>query len=237
MQIESFGTQPLQQVVPAYVYGQFSDDPDIQAFFSGLNTEAQGYLRWFLSTPLSIYTLPNINGPFLDWIGNGIYGIQRPVVSSVMSTATAAYNTQSFDVGPYGVRKVKSTGSVTIVNDDIYKRVMTWSLYLGDGRQMSTQWLRRRVARFIFGANGTDIKPDYFQQISISRAPSGLAGAFGTGPYNMQAYDTRVATKRLTRHSLQISVPAGQIGQLFQQLLNQGLLPLPFQVKFSVIFH
>ena len=238
MQIESFSTQPLQQVVPAYVYGEYADDPDIQAFFAGVNTEGQGYLNWFLQTPLSVYTLAAINGPLLDWIGQGIYGIARPVISSITSKSYGPYNTEPFDFGPYGTRKVTSSGSVTIVNDDIYKRVLTWYLYLGDGRQMSVMWLRRRVARFIYGTNGADIPADDFHNISITRSPSGSQGAYINGPYNTQAYNTRGLTKRLTRHSMQIGVPAsvGAIGKIFQQLVNQNELALPFQVKFSVVF-
>jgi hypothetical protein len=240
MQLESFSTQALQQIIYAYPYQEYADDPNITAFFDSYNSLAQGYLQWFLTTPLSVYTSPNITGPLLDWIGQGIYGIQRPVISSVTSkTLSSAYNTAPYDVGPYATRKVKTSGSVTVVNDDIYKRALTWHLYLGDGRQMSVMWLRRRVARFIYGVNGTDIPADDFQKISIQRSPSAFSAAFGTGPYNTQAYDTRTATKRLTRHSIQIGVPtaAGQIGQIFQQLLNQGELALPFQVKFSVVFY
>jgi hypothetical protein len=237
MQIETFDASPLAQVIQAYVYGQYADDPDIQAFFAAINTEGQGYLQWFNETPLSVYTSPNISGPLLDWIGQGIYGIPRPVISTVTSTASGPYNTAPYDAVPYGGRKVQSSGSVAVVNDDIYKRVLTWHLYLGDGRQMSVQWLRRRVARFIFGANGTDIPADDFQQISITRPSSGFGSAYGSLIYNTQAYNTRSAKKNLSRKSIQIGVPNGQAGVTFQQLLAQGALAIPFQIKFSVTFH
>jgi hypothetical protein len=256
MQIENFPNQPselgqfvldsstldytntgtLQKIIEAYPYGQFSDDPDIQAFFAGLNTTAQGYLSWFTQNPLSVYTLGNINGALLDWVGEGVYGIERPVISSVASKVTGAYDTKTYDASPYGVRKVTSYGSVAIVNDDIYKRVLTWHLYLGDGRQMSVQWLRRRIARFIYGTNGTDIPADDFQKIWIQRSPAARSGSFVTGPYNTQAYDTSSSTKRLTRHSMQIGLHTGQISQVFNQLLSQGDLAVPFQIKFNVIF-
>jgi hypothetical protein len=237
MQLESFATQPLQQTVPAYVYAQFADDPDISAFFDAYNSLGQGYLDWFLQTPLSVYTSPNISGPLLDWIGQGIYGIQRPTISSITSKISGAYGTTAYGLNPYATRKVKQSGSVTILDDDIYKRVLTWHLYLGDGRQMSVQWLRRRVARFIFGANGDDIPADYLQQISISPPPSGFAAAFGTSFYGSQAYGVRRTKRNLTRHSIQIGVPNGQIGQIFSQLMSQGDLAVPFQIKFSVTFH
>src|ERR1700754_959742 len=127
MQIESFDTLPLQQIIPSYAYDQFSDDEAIQAFVSSFNGLAQGYLDFFNSTPLSVYTSPNISGALLDWIGQGIYGIERPIISSITSTlVSSAYNTAPYNVGPYGVLKVKKSGSVSIVDDDIYKRTLTW---------------------------------------------------------------------------------------------------------------
>ena len=50
--IESFNTQPLPNVIPAYVYDQYSDDENVQGFFEVLNAMAQGYLDWFNQTPL-----------------------------------------------------------------------------------------------------------------------------------------------------------------------------------------
>jgi hypothetical protein len=237
MQIESFSTQPLQEIINAYLYAEYADDESLQGFIDSYNSLSQGYLQWFNETPLSVYTSPNISGALLDWIGQGIYGIPRPVISTVTSTASGPYNTAPYDVVPYGGRKVQSSGSVTVVNDDIYKRVLTWHLYLGDGRQMSVQWLRRRVARFIFGANGADIPADDFQQISITRPSSGYGSSYGNLIYNAQAYDTRSNKKNLTRKSIEIGVPNGQIGVTFQQLLAQDALAIPFQIKFNVTFH
>jgi hypothetical protein len=236
MQIESFGTTPLAEVIQAYVYGEFADDPDIQAFFAAVNTEGQGYLNWFLQTPLSVYTLPAINGPLLDWIGQGIYGISRPVISSLISRSYGAYNTLPYNTRAYGTRREVNSGNAQEASDDIYKRTLTWYTYLGDGRQMSIMWLRRRVARFLFGANGSDIPVDYLSQVSISRNSAGFSGAVNTAPYNTQAYNTRQTRKTLAARSITIGVPPSPIAQTFQALLNEGYLALPFQVKFNVTF-
>jgi hypothetical protein len=67
-QIESFATLPLQQVIPSYLFLEYSDDQDLQAFVASFNSLAQGYLDWFRNTPLGLYTSPNITGPLLDWI-------------------------------------------------------------------------------------------------------------------------------------------------------------------------
>jgi hypothetical protein len=235
MQIESFSTQPLPTVVPSYVYGQFADDPDIQAFFAGVNTEGQGYLDWFLQTPLSVYTLPAINGPLLDWIGQGLYGISRPVISTLTLRSFGAYNTRPYNTLAYNVRKQVNSGTAQAASDDIYKRTLTWYTYLGDGRQMSIMWLRRRVARFLFGANGADIPVSYLSQVSIAASSTGFSGAFNTAPYNTMAYGVRKKRKTSAARSLTITVPAGQNSQTFQALVNEGYLALPFQVKFTVI--
>jgi len=235
MQIESFATQPLQQVIPSYLYNEYSDDESLQAFVASFNSLSQGYLDWFLQTPLSVYTSPNIAGPLLDWIGQGIYGIPRPVISTLTTRSYGSYNTVPYNTLAYNGRKRVQSGTAEVASDDLYKRVLTWHLYLGDGRQMSLQWLRRRVARFIFGANGEDIPVDFLPQISLQRAPIGFSAAFGQPPYNTQAYLSHKARNTLSARSIQIGVPAGQVSQDFQILLNEGYLALPFQVKFSVV--
>lgn len=235
MQIESFGTMPLATVVPAYVYSQFSDDPDIQAFFAGLNTQAQGYVDWFNSTPLSVYTNQNINGPLLDWIGEGLYGIKRPSLSTLSTRSYGNYNSVPYNTLAFNTRRQVSSGTAQMASDDLYKRTLTWYAYLGDGRQMSIQWLRRRVARFLFGVNGSDVTANFFSRISIAQPPVAFSSAYGQPPYNTQAYNSRKSRKILAARALQIILPPGQISQQFQILMNAGYLALPFQVKFTVL--
>lgn len=236
MQLESFSAQPLQQIINAYLYSEYADDETLQAFIDSYNSLAQGYLQWFNTTPLSVYTSPNINGPLLDWIGQGIYGIERPVISTLTSRSFGAYNTVPYNTHAYGTRQQVNSGTAESASDDIYKRTLTWYTYAGDGRQMSIMWLRRRVARFLFGANGADIPVDYLQQVSISRNSSGFSGAYGSAPYNTQAYGTRKTKRNLSARSLTIGIPPSPIGQTFIALVNEGYLALPFQIKFNVVF-
>lgn len=154
--IESFSTLPLQQCIPSYLYWNFSDDQDLQAFVASFNSLAQGYLDFFNQTPLGLYTSPNINGPLLDWIGNGLYGIPRPVLSTQTSSTVAGYNTAPYDTVPYNSLAFSSSGTATLASDDIYKRMLTWDLYRGDGQMFTIGWLKNRVNRFLNGANGTD---------------------------------------------------------------------------------
>jgi hypothetical protein len=154
--IESFSTLPLQDVIYSYLYLQYSDDQDLQAFVASQNSLTQGYLDWFNSTPLGLYTSPNINGPLLDWVGNGVYGIARPVLSNQSSSMIAGYNSTAYNTIPYNGATFTSSGSAALASDDIYKRAMTWDLYRGDGQVFTMGWLKNRVSRFLNGPNGMD---------------------------------------------------------------------------------
>jgi len=156
MQIESFSTQPLQTIIPSYLYKEYQDDPSLQAFVDSFNGLSQGYLDWFNQTPLGLYTSPFINGPLLDWIGNGVYGIPRPVLSTQSSTNVAGFDSVAFNKVAFNGYIRTSSGTAELANDDIYKRAMTWNLYRGDGQMFTMGWLKNRVNRFINGVNGTD---------------------------------------------------------------------------------
>ena len=156
MQIESFDTLPLQQTIPSYLYWEYSDDENLQAFVDGYNSLTQGYVDWFNQTPLGLYTSPAINGPLLDWVGNGVYGIPRPVLSTQTTLTRAGYNADPYDTVPYDYLTFSSSGTAQLASDDIYKRLLTWNLYRGDGQMFTMGWLKNRVNRFLNGVNGTD---------------------------------------------------------------------------------
>lgn len=164
MGIESFQTTPLQNIIPSYLYQEYADDENLQAFVASHNALAQGYLDWFNDTPLGVYVAPSIGGPLLDWIGAGIYDMPRPVLSSGYSRLLSGYNTGVIDEGVYneGTLQQVSTASMQ-TTDDLYKRILTWNLYRGDGQVFCLQWLKNRIARFINGANGTDCAVLEFQ--------------------------------------------------------------------------
>src|ERR1700677_2607775 len=171
MSIDSIAspTPPLANVIPAYIYQQYADDENVTAFFTATNQLAQGYLSWFNSTPLALYTSPNISGPLLDWIGQGIYGITRPVISTLSTSSVfAALDAVPLDTIAIDGSSSSSTGSAFPANDDFYKRVITWQTYIGDGRTFNAMVLRKRIARFLYGANGTDITASQAQAVSVA---------------------------------------------------------------------
>jgi hypothetical protein len=234
MQMETFGTMPLSSIVKSYLYQQYFDDADLASFFSAYNSLAQGYLDWFNDTPLGVYTNLNINGPLLDWVGQGIYGINRPVLSTLTLQQAGAYNSMPYSEVAYNRQPVNQSGTTQVVNDDIYKRVLTWHAYLGDGRQMSIEWVRRRVARFLWGINGTDVPVDDTWLVRIAPPSAASPGGYNSAPYDTTAYNATSRAQYLGARALQISIPNTPVSAQFVALLEQGYLVLPFQVRFTV---
>ena len=204
---ESFSTGPYPAILPAYAYQQYAWSQDIQAFFGSLNTILQGYLTWFYETPLAVYTAPAISGPLLDWTATGIYGVARPVIGTTVTATYGILGTNTLGLHTFGVLSVSLSGTSATVNDDIYKRVLTWILYRGDGLRFSIPWLLRRVERFLGGVNGANVPLDLATRPTVTVS----GGAFS------------------------ITVPtANPASLIFQQLVQQNLLPLPMPYTFTI---
>jgi hypothetical protein len=203
---ESFSTLPLQSQIYSYAYQQFADDENVQAFFAAYNTLAQSYLDWFNQTPLALYTSSSISGPLLDWVGQGLFGLERPVLSTLSSTVLAGYGTLPYGTDPYGTLSYSASGTATIASDDIYKRVLTWHTYKGDGLQFNLQWLKNRIARFLNGINGTD-----YPVLSVPP-------------------DITVVGATFT-----ITLDGSIIAMQFAELLSNNELALPFMYNYTVV--
>jgi len=235
---ESFNQVPLDSIIPSYAYFQYADDESIQAFISAYNSITQSYLNWFVDTPLSVYTSPAISGLLLDWIGQGLYGYERPflITGEVNGRVSGGYGFSVIGKSPYGKRRQKITpGTATVVSDDVYKRALTWHLYLGDGKQMTIQWMKRRLARFLYGVGGGDIPVDDLQNISIQFLTiNNAVGYYGShAPYGRVAYGKR---KQLTTTSriIKVTLPNIPLSVTLQSLINGGFLAVPFQAKLQV---
>lgn len=227
-------TGMFQQVIPAYLYEQYNDDADLLAFVNAYNTLAQGYVDWFNNTPLALYTSANVTGALLDWAATGIYGIPRPVISSLTTKTAGALNSLPMNTASLNKHTIRRGGNAQPASDDIYKRVLTWILYKNDGIQPSLQWLRRRVARFLYGANGSDVSLDEVLNVSIVQPTILAVGSMATVPMNTRAMNTRVARSQKAARTLDIQIPASPIATQFASLLTQGYLPAPFQVSYRV---
>ncbi len=236
MQIESFATQPMADAINAYVYSQYADDSDIQGWFAAQNVIAQGYIDWFNESPFALYTSSFISGPLLDWLMNGLYGIQRPVISTTTTNFTAGLGSMPLGTTALGNQVFTQSGTVQIASDDIYKRTLTWMLYLADGKQATTEWLRRRIARFLYGANGGDVSASDVINVRISPMPYPPTAGLGSGPLGSAPLGNYQSSNGVAKKALQITVPnLGNISQQFATMFASGYLPVPFQLQYEVI--
>lgn len=201
----------LTKIIPSYVYQQYADDSDLQAFATSFNALAQEYCDWFNQINLPDYTGPLISDALLDWVAMGLYGISRP-----------------------------SLNSGTSVTDDVFKRVISWHFYKDDGKVFDVRWLKRRIMRFLTGLNGTGQGINQTYQISVRFAGSGVINInvyTGTGyhrggaGFNCSAYDAL----RFDDMGLIIrNYVDTTLAPILQQAINAGVLELPFQYSYNV---
>lgn len=229
---------PLSEITPSYLYAQYADDENLQAFVNAYNDLAQSYLDWFNETPLPIYTNTNISGAFLDWIGENIYQVARPAISNITTLYRAALITVPMIQRALSTSVYSQSGTSYQVSDDIYKRILTWYTYRGDGMQATLPWLRRRIARFLYGVNGADIDPSDYLSSEVNVTYTGTVspvfiGAVGSSPINTVGINNIENVGLLNDRGITIiNLPETAAGTTLYNLLSQGVLPLPFQLNF-----
>ncbi|MEA7465430.1 hypothetical protein ONK18_22070, partial [Salmonella enterica subsp. enterica serovar Lubbock] len=158
---------------------------------------------------LPCWTSPAITGELLDWIAAGIYGESRPLLQiSEDAIARGAYNTIEYNNVAYAKLRNYVPGSASYVPDDYFKRILTWNFYKGDGSHFCINWFKRRLARFIHGANGID--PPVQSTFDISVMPD--KGIFF------------------------VSIPdyGDGVGHFLKDAIDQSLVKLPFIYTYSV---
>ncbi len=194
----------------------------------------QGYHDWYQNTPLGIWTNPNISGPLLDWIANGIYGVSRPFVGTASTVQkSSAINRLPINTAAINSNKIVRSGTSTIVTDAVYKRLLNYLMYLGDGKQLTIPWAKRRMARFIYGVNGTDVPIEMMQQISIVPKTFSVLAGYNSAPYNSQPYNTARFVNNPSLF-LNILLPNVAMSQIFIQLLQNGSAPAPIQINYTI---
>lgn len=199
----------LETITPAYPYTQYNDDANIVALFEAYNQLAQGYLDYLNALDLPCWTSSAITGDLLDWIALGIYGETRPLLQiSEDAIARGAYNTIEYNGIPYAGLKNYVPGSASYVADDYFKRILTWNFYKGDGSHFCIDWFKRRLARFIHGANGID--PPIQDTFDISVTPD--KGVF----------------------SVTIPDYGDGVGYFLKDAIGQSLVKLPFIYTYTV---
>ena len=199
-------TSTLTVIPPAYLYQEFADDGDLQAFVAAYTTLTQQYLDTLNQLNLPIYT--GLSGPLLDWVGAGVYGLPRPTIPGTAPSVSGLIDTYGPDSNvPLNTQTVTS-GTTFVTTDDVYKRILTWHFYKGDGKTFNIKWLKKRVLRFLTGQNGTDPGISSTYPVSVT---------FGSG------------------YAVTITVPNYPLAQYLQAGIQSGVLETPFQYAFTVV--
>lgn len=230
----------VQGTIASYLYEEYNDDDNLQAFVNAFNEMAQTYVDWFNQINLPIYTRPYINGPLLDWVATGLYGLSRPALPSGFDRTIGPLNTWPPNSIPLNTLKKINNQTFYATTDDIYKRILTWLFYKGDGKYFSIRWLKRRVVRFLNGVNGTAPNVDQTYQISVG---------FGKGSIcyiNILGSSRQVTggalLNRFTLNSVRpnqlnttyFNIPISPFALVLKAAIDSGVCELPFQYTFVV---
>lgn len=160
----------LQQPPQSYLYGEYSDDQDLVASRKVFNAQVQSIYSWLINTCLSDYRQDPVSGALLDWVGLGVYGMARRLtIPGSGGLVKSPWADGAWAEAVWAGLVVNRDGaSVVNLTDDLFRRALTWNTYLADGSVFTTTWLRRRVIRFLYGANGFDVNTaNWYSSISI----------------------------------------------------------------------
>jgi hypothetical protein len=212
----------LTQTIPAYAYRQFADDDNVQGLFTGYNQYTQTVIDWFNTINLPIYTQQQ--GLTLDWVAQGLYGFTRTQLASPVDPSSGMLDTEELNTSILDAY-TPSTETFYNLTDDVFQRCLTWNVYKGDGKHFSMRWLKRRIARFFFGANGIDPQP---------WLPGFTVGAETTTPFGVTVSSGLLTvTIDQTLLSLLAPVTPGLL-TLFKAAFLGGYLELPLQYTYAV---
>lgn len=202
------GPTSVQNVIPCYPYVTYQNDDAVTAFFEAYNIYAQAYLDYFNQLDLPIYTKGPVQGMLLDWVAQSIYGISRPALPTAFGTPPQGpVNTFLVNALTWNGYRPGVPDSFTSTSDDIFRRIITWAFYKGDGKTFNIRWLKRRINRFLNGINGTDVLNDTTFDISVA-------------PTSFQVWSITLA-----------NTPASTV---FKIAVEAGVLELPFQIQFNI---
>lgn len=235
-------TTPLTKTIPSYIYWQYADDDDIQAWIAAYNTNTQEYVDWFNSINLPIYTGAPISGAMLDWVAAGLYGLIRPVIGDGINVYEGPFNTYAFNTLAYNQQLKISEVTYAGASDDVFKRVITWHFFKGDGKVFNIRWLKRRIMRFLIGTNGTAPIIDQTYLVSVTFGTDGEVSIrlltrktviTGGSIYNTFAFNENIPLNTINKQTTVIA-PEFALARVLKDAIEQGVLETPFQFKFDV---
>lgn len=229
--------------IPSYLYQEYSDDDDLQAFVMAYNKMMQDIVDTFNGLNLPVYTNPNIFGALLDWVAAGVYGFWRPSLSSGLYKQYGPYNTNQYNTEQYNQYQKLYPDIISATNDDLFKRILTWHISKRDGKYFNIEWLKKRIMRFLFGLNGSQPNIDNTYQISITFGPnynctirfiSSQRNIIGGAMYNQNLFTYNSKMYNDLNSDFFLITPLPYI-DMFQEAVQSGILELPFQFNWTIV--
>jgi hypothetical protein len=213
----------LTSTIKSYLYQQYANDDSLQAFANAYNLATQNIVTWLSSVNLAYY--PGLSGPLLDWVAEGLYGMRRTSLESPATGNFGPLNTEALNTSPLN-SFIPSTQTYYALNDDMFQRIMTWNFYKGDGNRFTMRWLKRRIMRFLVGANGIDPEP---------WNPGFVVGAENTTAISavISGETLTVTINQALLSSLVQVVP--NVLTIFQLAFEGGILELPAELTSLVV--
>jgi hypothetical protein len=206
----------------SYLYKEYEDDDDLQALVAAYNGATQAHVDWFNQVGLPYY--PGLTGPLLDWVAQGLYGLLRNSLASPFSPALGPPNTVAPNTTvPNGY--TPSSQTFYSLSDDVFKRILTWDFFKGDGKRFSIRWLKRRIIRFILGTNGIDPQPSQPGFVIGTESTQAIGVLISTS--------TNICTVSINQTLLSALVQLSPgILTLFKLAFEGGALDLPVQYTY-----
>jgi|SRR5579859_924768 len=234
------GPASLLNTIGSYLYQEYSDDDDLQAFVAAYNTSVQAYVDWFNQTNLPVYTGASVSGSLLDWVATGLYGYPRPILPSGHSQDIGPLNTWALNTIVLNRQEILGPPDFFVTSDDIYKRCLTWHFGKGDGKYFNIRWLKRRVMRFLTVENGEWGNVDQTYPVSVTfgtgnQVNINLQGVFrgsrGGAIMNSGVMNTFYLDEFDT---FSVNIPVSPLTPIFKAAADAGWLELPFQFTWNI---
>lgn len=230
----------LSDAIKSYPYIEYMNDDNIRAFFDTYNAMSQEIYDWLRTANLPIFAGGYQSGDQLKWIAKGIYGQDFPIMVTGKTSTYGPYNTITFNQLPYNVlKKITVTDQIT-ASDDIFKRIMTWNFYKGDGMHFTIPWLKRRIMRFLNGPEGVDIVNDQQYGVSVVFDTSGdlvitisqmTTNIIDSAMFGAVAYGSNMLGELQTET---INNGDFRFANVLKQAFDNGLLHMPFWAKVTL---
>jgi hypothetical protein len=237
------GPTGVLQPIQSYLYQEYSDDDDLQAFVAAYNSMQQDIVDTFNGLNLPIYTKEPVAGALLDWVARGLYGMSRPSLISGQYKTLGPYNSGEYDTQQYNQWNLLFPDQIAVTNDDIFRRILTWHISKREGKYFTIPWLKKRIAKFLYGTNGTQPNIDQTYQISVAFGPNyevtirfvlGIRTVIGGSLYNANDFQYNTMMYGELDSTYQ-NLPRLPNMLEFSQCVNSGVLELPFQFKWNVV--